>query len=206
MILFGSGGHAKVILDILMRNGQQVEKILDDHPGVTELFGIPVYKTETSRQPESSAEAIIAIGHNAIRKKIAERFSLHYSMAVHPQSAVSPFSTLGAGTVVMAGAVVNPDTVIGRHCIINSGAVVEHDCVLEDFVHVAPNAAVAGGVKIGEGSHIGIGAAVIQGVTIGKWCTIGAGAVIIKDVPDGATVVGNPGKILKNSHYDTLLK
>jgi len=50
---------------------------------------------------------------------------------------------------------------------------------------------------MGNGSHIGIGASVIQGITIGKWCTIGAGAVIIKDIPDGATVVGNPGRIIK---------
>lgn len=56
---------------------------------------------------------------------------------------------------------------------------------------------MAGHVEVGEGSHIGIGVSIIQGIKIGKWCTIGAGAVIIKDVPDGATVVGNPGKIIK---------
>ena len=56
---------------------------------------------------------------------------------------------------------------------------------------------MAGHVEVGEGSHIGIGVSIIQGIKIGKWCTIGAGTVIIKDVPDGATVVGNPGKIIK---------
>jgi acetyltransferase EpsM len=39
---------------------------------------------------------------------------------------------------------------------------------------------------------------VIQGITIGKWATIGAGAVILSDVPDYATVVSNPGRIIKN--------
>lgn len=57
--------------------------------------------------------------------------------------------------------------------------------------------ALAGNVIVGEGTHLGIGACVIQGIRIGKWCTIGAGTVIIKDIPDGATVVGNPGKIIK---------
>lgn len=65
------------------------------------------------------------------------------------------------------------------------------------YVHISPNAALAGNVEVGEGTHIGIGTAIIQGIKIGKWCTIGAGAVIIKDVPDGAKVVGNPGKIIK---------
>jgi len=56
---------------------------------------------------------------------------------------------------------------------------------------------LAGHVEVGEGSHIGIGVSIIQGIKIGKWCTIGAGAVIIKDVTDGATIVGNPRKIIK---------
>jgi acetyltransferase EpsM len=28
-------------------------------------------------------------------------------------------------------------------------------------------------------------------------CTIGAGTVVISDVPDGATIVGNPGRVIK---------
>ena len=38
----------------------------------------------------------------------------------------------------------------------------------------------------------------IPNITIGKWCTIGAGAVVINDIPDGATVVGNPARIINN--------
>lgn len=69
--------------------------------------------------------------------------------------------------------------------------------------NISPNAALAGNVTIGEGTHVGMGASIIQGIKIGKWCTIGAGAVIIQDIPDGATVVGNPGKIIKiNNHND----
>ncbi len=97
----------------------------------------------------------------------------------------------------MAGVSVNVHTKIGNHCIINTNASIDHDCVLEDFVHVSPNAALAGDVRVGEGTHIGIRACVIQGLRIGKWCVVGAGAVIIRDVPDHATVVGNPGRVVK---------
>ena len=34
----------------------------------------------------------------------------------------------------------------------------------------------------------------VEGVRIGEGSWIGAGAVVLKDVPDGATVVGVPGK------------
>jgi carbonic anhydrase/acetyltransferase-like protein (isoleucine patch superfamily) len=75
--------------------------------------------------------------------------------------------------------------------------VVSHHCELEDFSFMGPNAVLGGKVKVGEGAFIGIGASIIPGIKIGKWSVIGAGSVIIKDVPDYATVVGNPGRIIK---------
>lgn len=195
MILIGASGHAKVILDILQQNNLKVDEILDANPPVSELFGVPV-SLDDGQQVSGETEAVIAVGNNRVRKKIAEIRLLQYVAAVHPRSTVSPFAQIGAGTVVMANAVINPEASIGKHCIINTGAVIEHDCVLGDYVHISPNAALAGNVTVGEGSHIGIGAVAIQGVTIGKWVTVGAGAAIIRDVPDGVTVVGNPGRVI----------
>jgi acetyltransferase EpsM len=86
---------------------------------------------------------------------------------------------------------------IGDHCIINTGVVVDHDCMINDFVHISPNATLCGNVTIGKGSWVGAGAIIIQGIKVGKNAIIGAGSVIIKDIPDNATVVGNPGKIIK---------
>ena len=194
MIVFGASGHSKVVLDVLLSNGIEVEMVIDDEPKTSEIFGIRVLKAEGVCQDQ---DAVIAVGSNINRKKISERWLFNYKSVNHPKSAVSPFAEIGAGTVVMAQAAINADTVVGRHCIINTGAVVEHDCIVGDFAHIAPNASLAGNVAVGEGAHIGIGACVIQGITIGKWAVIGAGAVIIKDVPDFATVVGNPGKIIK---------
>src|SRR5690606_26414972 len=195
MILFGASGHAKVIIDILVLNGIPVDAIYDAAPPADELYGVPVNSKDKHLHFDSRTQAVIAIGSNEIRKNMAESRELNYISALHPLSCVSSFAEIGAGTVVMANATVNPGAVIGKDCIINTGAVVEHDCLLGDYVHISPNASLAGNVTVGEGSHVGIGAAVIQGVTIGKWATIGAGAVVIRDVPDGATVVGNPGRI-----------
>lgn len=195
MILFGASGHAKVILDILFLTGSDVEYIIDNNPKSENLFGIPVKKEYQDTTIKSSA--LIAIGNNNIRKKIADANDLIYETAIHPSSVVSRFSNVESGTVVMAGVVINPSVSVGKHCILNTGSVIDHDCIIEDFVHISPNASLAGNVLIGEGSQVGIGASIIQGVRVGKWCTIGAGAVIIKDVPDYAVVVGNPGKIIK---------
>lgn len=195
LYLYGASGHAKPILDIFFQNGEKVSKIYDDNPKITEIFGVEVLKS--SSKFDFNQSAVISIGNNRIRKKIATELPFNYIKAVHPKSYVSEFTQLGEGTVVMANVSVNPDALIGEHCILNTGCVIEHDCKIDDFVHISPNASLAGNVLVGEGTHIGIGASVIQGIKIGKWATVGAGAVIITDVPDFATVVGNPGKIIK---------
>ena len=194
--LFGASGHAKVILDNLFSNESKVEAIIDDNPTVDTLLDLPVIHSKDFDFSDAN-QFIIAIGNNAIRKKIVAKNNFSYYNAIHKDATVSKFASIEEGTVVMPQAVVNADAKIGKHCIVNSRSVIEHDCVLENYVHISPNASLAGNVTVGEGSHIGIGASVIQGIKIGKWATIGAGAVIIEDVPDYAVVVGNPGKIIK---------
>lgn len=193
MILYGASGHAKVIIDILEANGQKIDFIVDDNPALTELWGY-----EVRRNTGEYDEAIISIGSCEIRKKVVEGLKVgKYATSVHPSAVVSPRATIDEGTVVMQGAIVQSCATIGKHCIVNTGASVDHDCEIGDFVHVAPHATVLGGVKVGEGSWIGAGAVVKQYVTVGENCMIGAGAVVLHDVPDGATVVGVPGKQIK---------
>lgn len=190
MILYGASGHAKVIIDILEANGQKIDFIVDDNPALIELLGY-----EVRRNTGEYDEAIISIGSCEIRKKVVEGLNVgKYATSVHPSAVVSPRATIEEGSVVMQGAIIQSCARIGKHCIVNTGASVDHDCEIGDFVHVAPHATVLGGVKVGEGSWIGAGAVVKQYITIGKNCMIGAGAVVLKDIPDGATVVGVPGK------------
>lgn len=198
--LFGASGHCKVVLDILLLNNFSPKAIYDDSPEENSLWGIPVLNSDklSENAPDSF---LISIGNNLHRKKISNKYHLHYINVTHPKAVVSAKSTIGEGTIIMANAVVNPDAKIGMHCIINTGAVIEHDCNLENYAHISPNASLAGNVSVGEGTHIGIGAIVIQGIKIGKWATIGAGAVIIEDVPDFAVVVGIPGKIIKYNPF-----
>lgn len=195
MILFGASGHAKVIVDILEKSGQTIDFLIDANLELTDLLDYKVYAE--GETPQYSVPVIISIGNNAIRKRVAQKLDCDFGKAIHPDAIVDSRATIGNGTVVMANAVINSCAVIGDHCIVNTKASIDHDCKIGDFVHVSPGATLCGGIEIGDGSQIGAGAVIIPNLRIGKNVTIGAGATIIGDIPDGAVVVGNPGRIIK---------
>ncbi|MGH9956414.1 MAG: acetyltransferase [Pyrinomonadaceae bacterium] len=193
--LIGCGGHAKVVLSTLQEAGHSVEAIFDDNPEKwgTQLLGIPVRGSLSELSSEGFRRALIAVGNNAARARIAGQFrDVEWVTAVHPRSYVHPTVTVGEGCVIFAGAVIQPDTSIGAHSIINTGATVDHDCMISSYVHVAPGAHLAGSVKVKEGALIGIGAAVGPGCHIGEWTVIGAGSVVLQDVSSHVTAVGVP--------------
>lgn len=200
IFLYGASGHAKVICEILEAQDRLAYGLIDDNPNITSLLEYPVFNTLQQANVATNDQLIISIGSNRIRKMIAEKLKpATFTNAIHPSAVISPRSTVGIGTVVMANVSVNVHSSIGDHVILNTNCSIDHDCVVENFAHISPNVALAGNVQVGEGTQVGIGASVIQGIRIGKWAIVGAGAVIIRDVPDYAVVVGNPGRVLKIS-------
>ncbi|WP_104802583.1 acetyltransferase [Blautia marasmi] len=197
LVIVGAGGHGKVIADIALKNGYTDINFVDDNAtGRCIEFSIIGTTDNLEALNDCSTDFVIAIGNNSIRRKISESHAVNWIKLIHPSAQVGCGAMVREGTVVMAGAVINPDARIGRHCIINSCAVIEHDNKIGDFVHVSPNAALGGTVCVGDNSHIGIGATVRNNLTIGKNTVIGAGAMVVKDLTESTTYVGIPAKKL----------
>ncbi len=213
IILIGGGGHAKVVLDILLSlgpSGHEIVGYLDD-AAEPELRACR-HLGRIDRLPDwfgPETRLVCAIGNNRTRQAIVDSVNARILPAmvsaspsddgawgtfIHPTACVSPFARLGAGTVVMPHAVVNADAEVGAHCILNTGSIVEHDCRVDAFSHVSPNATLCGKVKVGHTTHIGAGATVLPGVAVGSRCIVGAGAVVVRSVPDNQRVKGVPAR------------
>lgn len=196
VVIIGASGHGKVIADIIQKSGDKILGFLDDNLNAPNTFiDFPVLGSVDDYK-NYEAEFVIAIGNAAIRENIARKLGdVSWYTAIHPTAVISDIDVkIGAGTVIMANAVINSGSTIGKHCIINSGAIVEHDNKIEDFVHVSVGAKLAGTVNVGKSTWIGIGASVSNNINLCGNCMIGAGAVVVKNIREEGTYVGVPAK------------
>ncbi|WBM79377.1 hypothetical protein KIV56_13355 [Cryobacterium breve] len=84
----------------------------------------------------------------------------------------------------------------GFGLVINVDAQLGADVVVRQGVTIGNKGDGGPSPVIGDGVSIGSGACVIGALTIGAQARIGSNAVVLHDVPKGASVVGNPGRVL----------
>ena len=202
VIFLGAGGHARVLFEIARKEFSvlgALAKMDSLHPNWHGLQVLGEDSAIRSYSPEDVAlvNAVGSSGLPTLRQALYEKFAamgFTFVTMRHPSSLVAAEVQLGAGSQVMAGAVLQPGCLIGENSIVNTGAIIDHDCQVGPHCHIAPGSTLSGSVVIGAGTHLGTGCSVIQGVKIGSRCVVGAGAVVVKDIPDGTTVVGNPAR------------
>lgn len=208
VVVYGAGGMGRQVMQIIRdiraasteQDAIEVIGYLDDvSPGQSSAS--PILGDERWLIENPDVQVTVAIGSPEKRYDVIRRLEkldrAHLATLVHPRAWIADDASVGPGSIVCAGALVDSGSSVGRAVILNKGCSIGHDARLADFVTVAPGFNVSGSVVVGEGADLGTGGAVIQGVTIGKYAVIGACAAVVRDIPAYATAVGVPAKVIK---------
>ncbi len=207
LVIWGASGHALVVADIIrLMNTYQIMGMVDEmnpERAASEFAGYKVLggrETLDNLCERQVRRVIVAFGNCQGRLQVAQFLrgrGFQLATAVHPRATIAADVSIGAGSVIVAGSVINPAAAIGENVIINTGASVDHECVIEEGVHIAPGAHLAARVSVGRGSWVGIGSVVREGVHIGSDVMIGAGSVVLHDIPDGVLAYGVPAVVIR---------
>lgn len=208
IFVFGAGGHAKVVIDVVERQGlYEIAFLVDDDRTMkdTLFYGYRIIGSRIELLSGTVMKGIVAIGCNMARCKVATWLKEHgYELisVVHPSAQLARGTNIGVGTVVMAGAIINSDVIVGENVIVNSKASLDHDCSIGRCSHIAPGAILCGSVTVSDGTFICAGATILPNISVGSNVIVGAGSTVVSDLPDNVTVVGTPARIVKHHQPD----
>lgn len=199
-IILGGGGHARVVGSTLRQLNHTILGFTDPDEGASLEGDIDYLGADAALTNYAPTDVVLALGiastqDTTRRAHIFEkqrRDDFDFPSVIHPSAFVTPEATVGDGTQVMAGAIIQSGTTIAQNVIVNTNASIDHGSEIGAHVHVAPGATVSGDVSVDARVHIGTGASLIQGIHVGAHSVVGAGAVVIEDVPPESVVVGVP--------------
>jgi sugar O-acyltransferase (sialic acid O-acetyltransferase NeuD family) len=209
IIIVGSSGHAKVVIDIVNKlNCYELIGVIDPFRTIGEkVFSVKILGSEDVLidliDKYNNLKVFVAIGDNFVRQTVVERLKLNFKKIdfvslVHPSVQIGENVQIGKGVVIMSGVSVNSDTLINDFVIINTNASVDHDCFLDDFSSLAPGVVLGGNCKIGFLSAISIGTTIVHRVVIGYNVVVGAGSLILNNCPDNSLVYGSPARFIRS--------
>ena len=131
ILVFGASGHAKVIIDVIEKEDKyEIMGLIDPHKDEgEEILGYKILgKGEdlpNLLRITDISGGIIAIGDNWVRKKVKEEIEknipdFEFVSCIHPSAQIGKNVSMGQGTAVLPGAIINSSCELGSHCILNT--------------------------------------------------------------------------------------
>ena len=196
LVIIGAGGHASVLVDILLSQGRQILAFVSPDSVVNRsvFSGIPHIHSDHDLDRFEADKVLLVNGlgmlpGSILRQEIYQHYlslGFEFETIIASSAEISEFAFLGKGVQVLSKAVIQTGASVGEQTIINSGAIIEHDCRLGALNHVATQATLCGQVKTEDSVFVGAGATVIQNMCLGSKSVVGAGAVLVNDLDASA--------------------
>ncbi|MFM4828529.1 NeuD/PglB/VioB family sugar acetyltransferase [Aeromonas rivipollensis] len=208
--VYGAGGYGREVLPLIREKFKCELNNIDiffvvDQPDTKQVNGIDVIDFEGFISISSEDKYIcIAIADSKVRE-ILEQKCRNYPIKKISISAsnvvIMDKVDISDGYILSPFVCLTSNIKIGKSFHANIYSYVAHDCIIGDYVTFAPGVKCNGNVVIEDHAYIGTGAIIRPGtstrpITIGRGAIVGMGAVVTKSVPEGATVFGNPAKVI----------
>jgi sugar O-acyltransferase (sialic acid O-acetyltransferase NeuD family) len=179
-LVYGSLDFGHVIRDLIGQCGYEFAGFVDDFNEGKEIVG--TLEQAAQSHPPSGFRIAIAVGYNNLKARWeatqkALRAGYHLPVLIHPRAYVRSVEKVGAGTIIMAGALIDSNTLIEENVVIWPGAVVSHDSRVGANTFLSPNCTLCGFVTVGHSCFVGAGATITNQVTVPDESFIKAGAV-----------------------------
>lgn len=190
ILVFGAGGHSRVIQEIIMQHGKyEIEAIV-----VSAIFDpsdrewpAPLI-AEADLKKTTATQAVLALGNNELRERIYKDImkvrDFTFPSLVHKSAIVSPDAELGSGSIIMAGCIIQNGVRLGSHCLINSGTIVDVDAVIGKFVDIGLGSVIGRNVTVGEFANIGLRTTINENLHIPERGIVRPGQLMIKNSSD----------------------
>jgi sugar O-acyltransferase (sialic acid O-acetyltransferase NeuD family) len=211
--LIGAGGFAREIMPYVRASVSKSINCLPEEiglyfvetwePKANMVNGYPLVSLEYFSKLPGKKYFNVAVSDGYAREALVQAVGNRAQIIqIHaPETVVLEANEIADGSILCPYTTVTSNAKIGLYFQANLNSFVAHDCVIGDFVTFAPSVNCLGRVHIGDYAYIGTNAMLREGspgkpLRIGAGAIVGMGAVVTKDVPDGATVIGNPARIM----------
>lgn len=203
-IIVGAGTYGQVYAEYL-KEDYNILGFIDDNEILsnTEINGIKVLGNFNFllNSIDISVNVFIPIGNNKTRvelfKKVINK-GFKTPNFIHKTTQIHSSVKIGKGVYILPGSHIMPLAEIKDFVLVSMGVNIAHHTIIEQGCFFSQGSNIGASIHFRDNVFCGIGSTIMTGVKdVGKKSVIGAGAVIIHDVPDGVTVVGNPGRIIK---------
>jgi UDP-perosamine 4-acetyltransferase len=196
-MIFGTGGHAKVIASLVRHRYEKVDLLSETEE--TPLSQADFY----ARLDEfrDTVDVYIGVGANDARRRIfVELMAAGVSPAncIADTAYVDEAASIGRGVVICPGAVVMTGAVIGDNVIVNTLSSVDHDCLVGNHTQITAGVTFGGTTSVGESCFFGVKSATVPGVTIGDNTIVMAASLVAKAVPPDVMVGGVPARVVRS--------
>lgn len=218
IVIFGSGVHSVVVFsEIIKLKKYNILGFVDNFCNKGKK--IITYKNKSyynlgkiidvinKKSKKKKLCGIIGVGFNYTRKKIFNEVlaldkSFKWESIISKDSILNGNISIGEGSLIMSGVIINTETNIGKHCIINTSSSIDHHNNFLNFSSCGPGVVTGGNVIVGDSSYVGIGSVIKHGVKIGKDTVIGGNSFVNKECIDNFLYYGVPAKKIRERSID----